>query len=104
MADQMTAGELRGFCATRETTAQIACRFYILGAVEGAGAPWTPNVGTPFCLPGGTSQDVMVAIARRLIDELYVSHPQDMALPAVSVVVASMTRSYPCAPQRKNGI
>lgn len=96
-APQMTASELYDFCRDRADVTQAACRFFILGAAEGAAmAGGVVTVGGNFCLPVGTTAQEMELVYLRLVEPEFRAFPSDRALPAVSVVVAVLVQQYPC--------
>ena len=94
-SDQMTVRDLQTLCSGRQPGE--ACRFYILGVVEGS----TVGAGIAkdnkhFCVPEGLTQTEMVAVVKRLSTADLAKYPSDAALPAVSVIVASLVHNYPC--------
>ncbi|RUN75503.1 hypothetical protein EJC47_15870 [Sphingomonas sp. TF3] len=93
---QMTLGDLQVLCADREPGE--ACRFYILGVMEGTNlASGVANDTKHFCIPEGVTQTEIVAVVKRLAKGDVAMFPKDVTMPAVSFVGASLIHSYPCA-------
>jgi hypothetical protein len=105
-AEQLTAGGLYEFCNSTDVAVKNACRYFILGVVEGAdttdgtvmrGKQFVPGRKTIICMPvGGVPDSQMVAAfqnAMRLISQAY---PDDLKEPAVSAVISTMAMKYPC--------
>jgi hypothetical protein len=101
-----TAGELFKFCTTNDEATHAACRFFIFGAalglhlgdsvVVGEGLKWVPRTPKTFCIPDDTGQDEMVSIVVNDLRRLARAHPEDMKSPAISIVGATFTVSFPC--------
>jgi hypothetical protein len=106
VADQMTAGDLYSFCSARDEMQRTACRFYILGTFQGLALGSGSVVGNKgimtsrdhpdFCLADETSQTQIVAVFVKHMQAVAQVYPQDLKLPAVSVLGAVMVRSFPC--------
>jgi hypothetical protein len=104
-ADEMTTGELHKFCNANDAVAKAACRFYILGAVQGIefGDGAVLDKGhlvarskTIFCIPPDMPQSQMVDIFRGHVQLVTRLFPQDMKLPALSTVGVAMMTAFPC--------
>jgi hypothetical protein len=105
-AEELTAGTLFEFCGSIDEVAQTACRFYILGAVQGvslgdgsteeANGHLVQKAKTIFCIPEGVSEEQMIAVFQDAVRPLAGGHPEDMELPALGVLSAAMTRAFPC--------
>ena len=106
-ADELTAGDLQSFCNARDEMIQAACRFFILGAVQGislgdgsvsdGSGHYVPRNKTHFCIPDNTPQSQMITVFQTTIQEVARAHPEDLKLPAISVLDATLSRAFPCA-------
>jgi hypothetical protein len=104
--EEMTAGELFSFCTSADQVASAACRFYVLGVVQGIGIgdgtfmdatrKMVERKKTIFCLPENTPQTQMVTIVRDTMRQIFVAYPDDKKLPATSSILAAMNRKFPC--------
>ncbi len=104
-ADQLTAGELLGFCSASDSGSNTVCRFFVLGVVEGVqsadgttmkGKEFVEGTKTIMCLPDNLPASTMVAVVRAFIDGVTKHYPDDAKLPAVSAVLGAMAQRYPC--------
>jgi len=106
-AEELSAGQLYEFCTSKEPVATSACRFFILGAVVGINLGDGTVMGpdrqfrerkkTLFCIPDDMSQTQMVSIFVNAMRLVATKYPDDLKLPAISTVSASMSRAYPCS-------
>ena len=106
VADELTAGDLYSFCNANDEMTKAACRFYILGAVQGislgsgsimdSSGRFVAKAKTHFCIPDDMPQSQMVAVFQRTMQPLAQAYPQDLKLPAISVLAAAMARAFPC--------
>lgn len=88
-------GDLRVLCS--DTNPREACRFYILGVMEGTGlAAGVAKDGGHFCTPAGVTQTEIVAVVKRLAAADLARFPDDTSMPAVSFIGAALLRTYPC--------
>jgi hypothetical protein len=87
-----------------------ACRFYVLGVVQGVGlgdgatmdasGQMVERKKTIFCIPdGGIPQSQMVSVVRDLIGLDFKRYPEDRKLSAVGMVAAVMRKKFPCSPR-----
>jgi hypothetical protein len=104
-AEQLITRQLLEFCNSRDAMLNSACRFYILGVVEGAdtadGAVFRYNqflsgTKTMICLPEGVTGQQMVADYVQAMAFIARKYPDDLNLPAVSTVMSFMAKRYPC--------
>ena len=105
----MTVTDLQKFCTNPIEEGRVICGFYIWGVTEGAslGSGTEPD-GTGklrekhnrlICLPEDTSrQDVQKIVADAISVDL-MKYPEDSKMPAVSFVMAVVTRNFPCSGQ-----
>jgi hypothetical protein len=105
-ADELTAGLLYSFCNAKDELTNTACRFYILGVVQGIGFAGGSVMNdnsrliagrkTSFCAPENMSGSEMVAVFQKSMQSLGQMHAGDFKLPAVSLISAAMNRAFPC--------
>jgi hypothetical protein len=105
---QMTQGDLYTFCVATDETSQTACRFYVLGVVQGIEVGDSAYMDsttrrlverkkTIYCLPdGGLPQSEMVSIVKVVLQSVLTAYPKDKELPAQSAVLAAMNSKFPC--------
>jgi hypothetical protein len=104
--DELSAGRLYQACNSNRDTEQAACRFYVLGVVQGASlvdgmAPGEDGARTPrprkqLCPPDGILQSQLVDVFRKSMNTLLQAHPEDATTPAQSIVLAAMHTEFPC--------
>jgi hypothetical protein len=102
---EMTAGDLYSLCNSSGNE-QTACRFYILGAVQGIGLGDGSFMGrdgqfverrkTIFCAPTNMSQSQMVGVFQKTMQLLERVFPQDLKEPAIALIAAAMHQKFPC--------
>src|SRR5216684_4016144 len=93
-------------CGESMKTHFKACRFYVLGIVQGVGLgdgtyldatrKLVERKKTIFCLPENTPQAQIVAIARDSLKQLFAVHPDDKKLPAATTILGVMILKFPC--------
>jgi hypothetical protein len=106
VADELTAGDLYSFCNADDEMTNAACRFYILGAVQGisfggrsvmdSSGRFVTNDKRLFCIPDDTPQSELVAVFQRAMGPLAKTYPQDLKLSAISVLAIAIARAFPC--------
>jgi hypothetical protein len=97
-AEQMTVDDLQQICSGRDTASQNACRFYILGVVEGASVGTGRNVsGRTLCIAAEEipSPALADAVKQKMRADL-IAFPEDKSLAASGFVIAAAMKSYPC--------
>ena len=95
-SSQMTVGDLQILC--EGSNVGEACRFYILGVVEGSAlAAGVAKDKAHFCVPDGLSNAAMVSVIKNFVARDLKAYPADSGLPAVSFIAAGVMRAYPCA-------
>jgi hypothetical protein len=103
--EELMAGVLYEFCKATDEVSKAACRFYILGAVQGVslgdGARMldrrlVERKRSIFCTPNDMPVDQMVAIFVKNARLLEVAYPEDLKSPAVSIVAGAISQAYPC--------
>lgn len=104
-ADQLPTSDLLDFCESKNPSTNSACRYFILGVVEGiAAADGTVKRGNQFvegkktiiCMPDDVATESMVKEFKATMKGVAQLYPDDLKLPAISSVVAFMSRRYPC--------
>src|SRR5271165_3276586 len=105
-ADSLSAGQLYSFCVTKDEIAQTACRFYIMGvvqgvqfgdsAVRGPDGQFVQRDSTHFCIPWDFAQSRMVATFVDSATQLITKYPDDLKSPAQTIVDAAIAHSFPC--------
>src|SRR6266852_5497740 len=105
-ADELTAGELLSFCTSTDQVTSTACRFYVLGVVQGVGIgdsaymDATPKLvekkKTIFCLPDNTPESQMVTIVTDSMIKVFAAYPNNKRLPATGAILAAMFQKFPC--------
>jgi hypothetical protein len=106
LAAQMTAGDLLRLCTSSNGADKTACSFYILGATEGASLAsgtakdkdgnYRDLKEKPFCVPESLTSVAMEFLVRKSMGEDLAIFPADKSLPAVSFVVAVISKQFPC--------
>lgn len=106
-ADELTAGELYAWCKDKYDVSQTACKFYILGVVQGielgdgskmgSNNRLSPKKNTIFCAPDNMPVSQMIDVFTTRVRVLEQSYPQDLKLPAVGIVGAAMVNAFPCS-------
>lgn len=92
----MKLSDLQSLCSA--TTPGEACRFYILGVMEGTSlASGVARDASHFCTLAGVKQTEIAAIVKRLAAADVARFPEDATMPAVSFIGAALIRTYPCA-------
>jgi hypothetical protein len=109
-SDELTAGVLLSLCNSTRDIERTACRYYIYGAVQGAGSVRDSAVGeggrtaqkqrAVICAPDTLPQSQMVDVFRLDMKSRLQLHPEEAKLPAVSLVMAAMNRQFPCPTQQ----
>ena len=96
-ADQMTVADLQLMCSSKAIDTQNACRFFILGVIEGAPlAEGMKTVKGPLCIAPGVVDAALVAKVKDWMERDLQAFPEDKALAAAGFVVAAAMRSFPC--------
>jgi hypothetical protein len=106
-ADELLAGDLYSFCTSNDQAVINACRFYVLGVVQGVGLgdgttfdasrkQMVERKKTIFCIPDNMSQAQMVNLVRDLLALEFKGYPEDRKLAAAGVVAGIMHTRFPC--------
>ncbi len=92
-----TARDLMNLCDDPSDTARIACKFFVLGALQSAGVMHASDTHDPkallYCASDSTTNGDLVRAIRGLV----AAHPERLDYPAASVVVGGAMEAYPCA-------
>jgi hypothetical protein len=105
-AAQMKVGDLYTLCTSSDESDKSACRFYILGAFEGAqfaGESVQDKSGNfqeakdkRFCVPEGLTGAAMELTVKMKMGADLAVYPEDRDLPAVSFIGALIAKQFPC--------
>jgi hypothetical protein len=94
---EMTAADLYSFCNSHDHSMEQACRFYILGVVQGIGiGAGVANDKSHFCVPDDIPGSQLVETFKKTAEVLKKNFPTDMNSPAASIVGAAMVQKFPC--------
>ena len=97
LADQMTVAELQQICAGKTLDTQNACRFYVLGVVEGASfGEGSKTVAGPLCIASDVQSTALVDAVKKLMQADLLAYPQDKSLAAAGFVAAAAMKAFPC--------
>jgi len=107
MADGLTAEDLYSFCTSKDPMVNNACRFYVLGVVQGvglgdgstmdaSGKQMIERKKTIFCIPDNMSQAQMVSLVRDMLGLDFKMYPEDKKLEASGMVAGIMHTKFPC--------
>jgi hypothetical protein len=108
-ADELSAGDLYSFCTSNDQMVSNACRFYVLGVVQGvdlgdgstldaSGKQMVERKKTIFCIPD-ISQGQMVSLVRDMLALDFKVYPEDRELAAAGMVAGIMHTKFPCGPR-----
>jgi hypothetical protein len=93
----MTIADLQQMCTDATAEAENACRFFILGVVDGASmAAGVKTPAGPLCIATGVPGPALVAAVKKAIGEDLATNPEDRSLAAAGIVVAIAMNSFPC--------
>jgi Rap1a immunity proteins len=106
-ADELLAGDLYSFCVGNDQMSNTACRFYVLGVVQGvglgdgtttdpSGKQMVERKKTIFCAPDDFSQTQMVSLVRDLLALDFKRYPEDKKLAAAGMVAGIFHTRFPC--------
>jgi Rap1a immunity proteins len=106
-ADEMTAEDLYSFCASNDRMVSNACRFYVLGVVQGVGIgdgsymdaksnQLIERKKTIFCIPDDMPQSQMIDLVRDMLGLDFKRYPEDKKLAAAGMVTGIMHTKFPC--------
>ena len=98
LADQMTVSDLQLICSGTTEDTQNACRFFILGVVEGATGfgEGTKTAKGPLCIAPDVSDKSLVIAVKKAMQLDLAAYPEDKSLLAAGFVVAAAIMAYPC--------
>jgi hypothetical protein len=99
-ADAMTAGDLQDICLGKDAASMSACKFYILGIVQGMSmgmsiADGKTRGGRP-CVPDNLPSSAMELLVKAKMGELLMVYPDDRKLDAAGYVGAIFISRFPC--------
>ena len=97
LADQMTVSDLQQLCSGKDVESQSACRFFILGVVEGTSLGTGVKTGAgPLCIAPEVPSTALVASVKKMMQADLVAYPEDRSLAAAGFVIAAEMKSHPC--------
>lgn len=89
-----TGGQLLDKCQRDSVPHQLACVFYIAGAVDASQTHHLlGDISQPFCL----DESLNVVNLRQVYVQYAHAHPGEMNLPATGAVLNSFIAAFPCA-------
>jgi len=89
--------DLYRLCSSPEPGSQSACRFYILGAAEGATASWLTGPRMPlFCIPDGASSEDLRLTFLHGADREAAERPTVGGISAVATLLYAFEHAYAC--------
>ena len=96
----MTAGDLQQICTDSNAESKSACRFYILGVVQGVDmgmsiADGKTRGGRP-CVPENMSGSALELAVKMKLGELLMVFPDDRKLDAAGLIGGILVKSFPC--------
>ncbi len=96
-AAAITTADLYAICGKSDGASQAACKFYVLGAAEGAEISWMSGQRRPlFCVPSGVTS---ITLAHAFIQSAAlqsVDRPDVGGVSAVATVLYALEHEYPC--------
>jgi hypothetical protein len=109
-ADELSAGDLFSFCTSNDEMVSTACRYYVLGVVQGVGLGDGSTMDASgkqmierkkkiFCIPDDMPQSQMVSLVRDSLALDFKRYPDDRKLGAVGTVTSIMHTKFPCSPR-----
>ena len=94
--DIQSADDLLQVCADPADASAIACKFYVLGALQSAAIMHAADSGRAnaplYCASDTTTTGDLITAVRALV----AAHPDRRTYPAASVVVGGAMEAYPC--------
>jgi len=92
-----TGSDLMKLCDDPGDNGRIACKFFVLGALQAAGLMHAADTHEPkallYCASDSTTNGDLIKAIRGLVQ----IHPERLNYPAASVVVGGAMEAYPCA-------
>ncbi len=106
-ADELSAENLYSFCTGKDQMVSNACRFYVLGVVQGvgigdgstmdaSGKQMVERKKTIFCIPDNMPQSQMVSLVRDMLGLDFKMYPEDKKLEAAGMITGIMHTKFPC--------
>ena len=92
-----TARDLLNLCDDPGDNGKVACKFFVLGALQSAALMHAADTHEPkallYCASDSTTNGDLIKAIRGLVQ----IHPERLNYPAASVVVGGAMEAYPCA-------
>jgi len=98
-AAEMTAGDLQQLCSSQKLDLDSACRFYIMGIVQGITIGMgmaDGQVGGKPCIPDDLPMTKLETVVKAQLGADLMVNPQDKELPASSLVGAAIATTFKC--------
>ena len=95
-ADEMTADDLFQMCNSSDRITNRLCTRYILGVAQGLGMSQSLKTGQRICIPDNLAEGRFANVFQATATQLSTYYPQDLKLPAISIVTASLLKAFPC--------
>jgi hypothetical protein len=93
----VTTADLYSMCGKSDDNSQVACKFYILGAAEGAEISWMSGQRRAlFCIPNGVTSVSLAHAFTQSVAVQSVDRPDVGGVSAVASVLYALEHSYPC--------
>ena len=101
----MSAGELQQICLGSDAESKSACRFYILGIVQGMSAGMNiadgkTKGGRP-CVPEDMPSSALEIAVKSKMGQVLMVFPDDRKLDASGFVAAATISTFPCPTSKK---
>ena len=101
----MTAGELQQICLGADAESKSACRFYLLGIVQGMSvgmniADGKTKGGRP-CVPEDMSSSALELAVKLKMGQVLMVYPDDRNLDASGFVGAAIISTFPCRSSKR---
>jgi hypothetical protein len=91
-----TGKDLLDVCSDPSDSSAIACKFYVLGALQAAAIMHAADTGQTdqplYCAGNETTTGDLV----KAVENLVKAHPERQGYPAASIVVGGAMEAYPC--------
>jgi hypothetical protein len=96
LADQTNVRDLQQICTGADADSKGACRFYILGVVDGSSlAADMAADKSHFCIPDGIASSQMEFVVKKAIGQDLMFYPKDRDLAAAGFIGAAIMKQWP---------
>jgi hypothetical protein len=94
----LSAGDLAGFCQSKDIAIHNACKFFILGVFATTSVTDRLANGSKVCIPDDIPSDAMEFVVRDYMARDFEFFPKDREMPAISMVLGILVKQFPCPP------